>query len=66
MKTATAPRRYLTEEAATILRYRPQSLRRELCIKGHFHGLVPTKLPGGRLLWDAEAVDAMARGESSK
>lgn len=62
MHSPQQPRKYRTEEAAEILRYRAQSLRRELCIRGHFHGLVPTKLPGGRLLWDANDVDALASG----
>jgi hypothetical protein len=60
-----APRSYLTEEAATVLRYQPQTLRRDLCLKGHFKGIVPTKLPGGRLLWPADKIDALARGEEA-
>ena len=27
------------------------SVRRNLCVKGHFMGLKPLKLPNGRLLW---------------
>jgi len=61
--TTNAPRRYTTTEAAAVVRYQPQTLRRDLCLKGHFHGIRPAKLPGGRLLWDADAVDALARGE---
>ncbi|NMG15507.1 hypothetical protein [Aromatoleum bremense] len=57
------PRRYTTSEAAAVVRYQPQTLRRELCLKGHFHGIRPAKLPGGRLLWDAAKVDALASGE---
>lgn len=65
MQAPTPPRRYLTEEAANVLRYKAQSVRRQLCIKGNFHGITPIKLPGGRLLWDADKIDALARGEYS-
>jgi len=58
------PRTYLTEEAARVVRYKAQSLRRELCLTGSFKGIVPVKLPGGRLLWPADQIDALARGES--
>lgn len=27
------------------------TLRRNLCVNGHFLGLKPVKLPNGRLLW---------------
>lgn len=58
-----APRRYSTNEVAAVLRFRPQTFRRELCLKGHFKGVIPVKLPGGRLLWDADAIDRLVRGE---
>lgn len=57
---ATTPRAYTTGEAAEVLRYKPQTLRREYCIRGHFKGIVPTKLIGGRrLLWPADKIDAL-------
>ena len=62
--TPEAPRAYLTEEAANILRYKAASLRRILCTNGDFKGIKPVKLPGGRLLWPADRIDALARGES--
>lgn len=43
-----------TEELATILRLRPQSIRAALCRNGHVMGLRPVKLPNGRLLWSAD------------
>ncbi|MCL4759841.1 MAG: hypothetical protein KJZ96_16010 [Rhodocyclaceae bacterium] len=58
-----APRRYTTNEAAAVTRYRSQTFRREYCLKGHFKGIVPVKLPGGRLLWDADAIDRLVSGE---
>lgn len=61
--TPKPPRRYTTAEAATVTRHRPQTYRREYCLKGHFHGVRPVKLPGGRLLWPADEIDGLARGE---
>lgn len=49
-------------EAAGIIRYKPQTLRRHLCINGHFYGLKPTKLPGGRLLWPLDQFERLAAG----
>lgn len=57
--------RYTTAEAAAQLRYQPQTLRREYCLKGHFWGIKPIKLPGGRLLWPADEIDALSCGERS-
>ncbi len=64
MERNTPPRRYSTHEAAGILRYQPQTLRRDLCFKGNFKGIRPLKLPGGRLLWPADEIDALANGEA--
>lgn len=56
------PRKLDTLEAAERLRIKPQTIRRSLCMSGHYLGLRPTKLPNGRLLWDAAAVDALLNG----
>ncbi|MCK2088750.1 hypothetical protein MXC99_11265 [Thauera aromatica] len=57
------PRKLDTAEAAAVLRVRPQTLRRALCLNGHYLGLRPTKLPNGRLLWDAADLDRLTAGE---
>lgn len=57
------PRKLDTAEAAAVLRIRPQTLRRALCLKGHYYGLKPAKLPNGRLLWDATDLDRLVDGE---
>lgn len=59
----TRPRKLDTAEAAAVLRVRPQTLRRALCLNGHYLGLRPTKLPNGRLLWDAADLDRLTAGE---
>jgi len=59
------PRKLDTAEAAAVLRVRPQTLRRALCLNGHYLGLRPTKLPNGRLLWDAADLDLLTSGEAA-
>ncbi len=68
MQTTTPPlkRAYSTDELAAALKVRPNTPRSGLCRDGHYLGLRPTKLPNGRLLWDAEAVDALLDGEVAK
>lgn len=44
-----------TAQLAAILKKKPQTLRKEFCIRGHAYGLVPQKI-GNRLLWRAEEV----------
>jgi len=51
-----------TKRAAPRLGVEAQTMRASYCVNGHYQGLVPTKLPNGRLLWDQEAVDALAQG----
>ena len=61
--TTTQAKAYTTEEAASRLRNRPATWRRNLCVNGHFLGIKPLKLPNGRLLWPADAVDRLLSGE---
>lgn len=52
-----------TEETAGLLRVVPQTIRAGLCRNGHYLGLKPVKLPNGKLLWDAAAVERLTAGE---
>ena len=52
-----------TEELAAALCIQPQTIRRSLCVQGHYLGLRPTKLPNRRLLWPADAVARLLAGE---
>jgi hypothetical protein len=68
MKTETVPStrpaaKITTEEGAERMRNRPQTWRASLCRHGHYLGMVPVKLPNGRLLWDAAAVERLISGE---
>ena len=53
-----------TTETAHLLGVRPETIRRGLCVQGHYLGLRPVKLPNGRLLWPASEVAALLDGGS--
>lgn len=56
-------KRYVTtREAAQILCVLPDTLRRSLCVKGHYQGLRPVRLGNKRLLWPAQDLAAMLAG----
>lgn len=52
-----------TDELANMLNLQPGSLRVRLCKTGSYFGLVPTKLPNGRLQWPADAVQQLTGGQ---
>lgn len=54
---------YPTHQAAALLVAKPGTLRVALCERGEYLGIKPVKLPNGRLLWPADEVDRVARGE---
>lgn len=62
----SAPRLYTTNEAAAVTRHKPQTYRKLLCLNGHFHGIKPVKMPGGRLLWPADAIDRLVSGDATQ
>ena len=53
---------YSTEKFGERLSVKPPSIRHALCTKGHYLGVRPRKLPNGRLLWPADAVEQLIRG----
>ena len=40
-----------TAQLAQVLHVQPGTIRRGLCVDGHYLGLVPQKFANGRLLW---------------
>ncbi len=48
-----------TEQLAKLLHLQPQSLRASICRNGSYYGLVPRKLPNGRLMWPADALERL-------
>lgn len=55
-------RTYSTEEAAAVLKIRPQTLRAALCRDGVYFGVRPQKARNRFLLWPADAIDALLNG----
>lgn len=51
-----------TEALAAKFSAQPQTPRASYCRHGHWMGLIPTKLPNGRLLWDESEADALLAG----
>jgi hypothetical protein len=49
-----------TEELAALLSIRPQSIRKRYCQTGAYFSLRPVKLPNGRLLWPADAIEKLS------
>ena len=54
-----------TEQAAAALHIKPQSLRRALCLQGHYFGIRPIKLPNRMLAWPAEGIERLLSGEET-
>lgn len=52
-----------TEEFALGAKTKPNTIRTRLCKTGSFYGIKPIKLPSGRLLWPADAVQALINGK---
>jgi hypothetical protein len=48
-----------TEDLARALAIKAESIRCTLCRQGSYFGLVPDKLPNGRLLWPEDAVERL-------
>ncbi|KVT08462.1 DNA-binding protein [Burkholderia sp. MSMB1078WGS] len=58
---ALPTRRHITtEELAALLSIRPQSIRKRLCNTGGYFNLRPVKLPNGRLMWPADALEQLS------
>jgi len=56
-----------TERLADFLGIRPNSIRIRLCRTGSYFGLLPAKLPNGRLLWPADSIERLiGQKEASK
>lgn len=56
-------RKITTGEFAEILGCKPDTVRKSLCLKGHYLGVQPVKLPNGRLLWPLATTIKIIDGE---
>lgn len=52
-----------TEKVAEQFNCQPQTPRASYCRKGHWLGIVPVKLPNGRLGWPADDAERLLNGE---
>lgn len=59
---ANVLRNYSTDEAASLLKIRPQTLRAAVCRSGHYAGVRPHKLPSRFLAWPADQIERLATG----
>ncbi|HDR9767124.1 TPA: DNA-binding protein [Burkholderia cepacia ATCC 25416] len=63
LTAAPAGRQFLTtEEFASALSMRPQSIRKRYMETGSYHGVRPVKLPNRFLAWPVDAVEQLMRG----
>ena len=60
---ASILRTYSTDEAAAVLKVKPQTLRAAVCRDGAYFGVRPQKAHNRFLVWDAAAIDALLNGE---
>lgn len=58
------PEFLITTELADLLRVKPDTIRRSLCVKGHYLGLTPKKGPNGRLLWPTSDARGIVEGHA--
>jgi hypothetical protein len=54
--------RITTEQVAKLFGVTPGTVRRGLCVNGHYLGLRPIKLPNRRLLWPGDALRRVMAG----
>lgn len=62
MNSTKPPAWLTTSDFSAAICQRPQTLRKHLCLTGTYYGIQPAKMPNGRLLWPATAIDALTGG----
>jgi hypothetical protein len=50
-----------TEEFSEKFTVKADTIRRGLCVRGHYLGVKPIKLPNGRLLWPNVSPEQLAK-----
>ncbi len=59
-----AVKRLSTDEAAALLKIKPQTMRAALCRDGHYLGARPAKSANRFLKWNAADIECLATGET--
>lgn len=57
-KMSEKPKYLTTTELARAVRRQPNTIRKSVCLEGHFKGIRPVRL-GGKLLWALDQVEAL-------
>ena len=63
MKTPQEKKYCNTEIFSQKYQVKPDSVRRSLCLNGHYQGIRPLKLLNGRLLWPDVSIEEMLAGK---
>ncbi len=62
MDRKTSPKKYIpTKKFAARYGVEDDTVRRNLCVNGHFLGMKPLKLANGRLLWPDITPDELVK-----
>jgi hypothetical protein len=59
MTPTETPLGFTTPELARHCGITPEGLRVHLCKRGHYYGLIPERMPNGRLLWPADSMERL-------
>lgn len=59
MQQATNSHGFSTPELARHIGITPDGMRVHLCKRGSYYGLIPDRLPNGRLLWPADSMERL-------
>lgn len=57
------PSKISTKEFAELFRVEQQTVRRSLCVNGHYLGIKPLKLANRRLLWPRDKAQQALEAE---
>ena len=67
MTPTEEPHGFSTSELARHLGITAEGMRVHLCKRGSYYGLIPERLPNGRLLWPADSMDRLKeRGRKTR
>ena len=50
-----------TEKMGELIGIKATSIRAAYCQNGSYFGIIPTKMPNGRLMWDLEKIENFIR-----
>jgi hypothetical protein len=62
MTPSYTPSDISTETLAAQTHVKPSSIRVRLCRTGSYFGLIPKKLPNGRLSWPGDSYERLTNG----